>query len=84
MEPAHLIATDNKEIVNDLSFDWSGKRLAIVTAERKIKIYTKENPEDDPKVNWVLTSDFSAHLGPIWKIKWAHPDFGSIIATCIF
>lgn len=25
-----------------------------------------------------------AHDGPIWKVKWAHPDFGNILATCSY
>ena len=32
----------------------------------------------------MLTSEFTAHDGPIWKVKWAHPDFGDIIATCSY
>lgn len=33
---------------------------------------------------WVKTSDFAAHDAPIWKIKWSHPDFGSILASCSY
>lgn len=50
MEASNLdlktIQTDNKELVFDMSFDWFGKRLAVVTAERKIKIYEKGENEE--------------------------------------
>ena len=72
-----VVDTDNKELVNDMSYDWFGRRLAIVTAERKIKIYELNN-----KKVWKKSSEFMGHNGPIWKVKWAHPDFGTIIATC--
>lgn len=27
---------------------------------------------------------FKAHQGSVWKLSWAHPEFGQIIATCSF
>ena len=71
------ISIDSKEMVYDMSYDWFGKRLAVVTAERKIKIYLLNEAGE-----WKKSSEFMGHDGPIWKIKWAHPDFGTIIATC--
>jgi WD40 repeat protein len=71
------LQTDNRELVYDMSFDWFGKRLAVVTAELKIKIYEKND------LNlWEKTADFKGHDGPIWKVRWSHPDYGSMIATC--
>lgn len=73
----HSIEIDTKELVLDMTYDWHGKRLAIVTADRKVSIYVKQ---DDGK--WIKQSEFTAHYGPIWKIKWAHEYFGNIITTC--
>lgn len=25
-----------------------------------------------------------AHYGPVWKLAWAHPEFGQILASCSF
>jgi nucleoporin SEH1 len=33
---------------------------------------------------WVCQSAFKAHSGPIWRISWAHPEFGNILASCSF
>lgn len=27
---------------------------------------------------------FQTHSGSVWKVTWAHPEFGQIIATCSF
>jgi len=31
-----------------------------------------------------LTASWKAHNGSVWKVTWAHPDFGQVIATCSF
>ena len=29
-----------------------------------------------PQVSW------KAHLGPVWRVSWAHPEFGQLLASC--
>jgi protein transport protein SEC13 len=29
-----------------------------------------------------LTGQLKGHDGPVWKVAWAHPKFGSVLATC--
>jgi len=31
-----------------------------------------------------LTASWKAHSGSVWKVTWAHPEFGQVIATCSF
>jgi WD40 repeat protein len=71
------VEIESKEMILDMTYDWHGKRLAIVTADRKIAIYIKTE-----EGKWSKHSEFTAHNGPIWKIKWAHEHFGNILATC--
>ncbi|KAG0730161.1 Nucleoporin SEH1 [Chionoecetes opilio] len=33
---------------------------------------------------WVCTASWKTHCGSVWKVTWAHPEFGQIIATCSF
>lgn len=30
------------------------------------------------------TADLIGHEGPVWQITWAHPKFGSLLASCSF
>ena len=46
---------------------------------KQIKIWDKQE-----NGNWLKTSDFAAHDAPIWKVKWAHPDFGCLLASCSY
>lgn len=29
-------------------------------------------------------SHAQAHNGPVWKLEWAHPEFGQVLASCSF
>jgi nucleoporin SEH1 len=33
---------------------------------------------------WVCSSSWKTHFGSVWKVTWAHPEFGQVIATCSF
>jgi hypothetical protein len=30
------------------------------------------------------SSPTQAHLGSVWRVVWAHPEFGQLLATCSF
>ena len=40
------------------------------------------NMADDGK--WSMSGKIKSHQGSVWKVTWAHPEFGSILATCAF
>lgn len=33
---------------------------------------------------WHCTSNWKSHSGSVWKVTWAHPEFGQVLATCSF
>lgn len=68
---------ETREPLIDMSFDWKGERVAIVTADRRVLIYNKTA---DGK--WLKNSEYNPHNGPIWKVKWAHEYLGNFLATC--
>ncbi|KAF7232452.1 hypothetical protein EG68_09472, partial [Paragonimus skrjabini miyazakii] len=37
-----------------------------------------------PDGQWVCTARWRCHLGSAWRVTWAHPEFGQVIATCSF
>ena len=53
--------------------------MATCSSDSKIKIYDR-----DASGSWIKRCDFSAHDSAIWKVKFAHPDFGNILATCSY
>ena len=73
LKPGH------EDVVNDLVFNYYGKRLASCSADKKIKVWTL----DESKQEW-LSEDVStrAHQDNIWRLSWAHPEFGQLLASC--
>jgi len=74
-----FIDTYHQDIVHDISFDWYGNRIATCSSDRKVKIFYKIGA-----TQWKKIYEFTAHDAEVRKVKWAHPDFGSIIATCSY
>ena len=81
MQNFQYICKDLKSMIYDMSFDWFGNRIAIATENQQISIF-KQNQYNE----WIQEYENwnSGHSGPIWKIKWAHPSFSNIIATCSY
>jgi WD40 repeat protein len=73
------IDTEHDDLIHDLSYDFYGKRLATCSSDQKIKVF--DLTEDG---TWKLTYEWKAHSGSIWKVAWAHPEFGNVIASCSF
>lgn len=63
-------------IVHDMSFDWTGRRLAAVCSDKTIRTFTKKVEK------WVKEEVLNIQGAAAWKVKWARPEFGTIIATC--
>jgi WD40 repeat protein len=60
-----------------MSFDWTGRRLAAACSDKIIRMYTKKGDK------WVEEAPIKIMQGAsAWKVKWARPEFGTIIATC--
>lgn len=56
--------------------DYYAKRLATCSSDKTIKIF------DITGETQVQTSVLNGHDGPVWQVTWAHPMFGSLIASC--
>lgn len=77
---------------HDAQFDYYGRRLAAATGAPVVPEDSKGLPEGDYAVQiWDVTEgqqklvgQLKGHDGPVWKVTWAHPKFGSLLATCGF
>jgi len=77
---AHNIAGGHKDLIHDVAFDWYGDRMATCSSDQHVKIWDR-----DPATNtWKSSSSWKSHSGSVWKVTWAHPEFGQIVATCSF
>ena len=53
-------------------------RLATCSSDRTVKIFQVEADKQ------THVADLRGHEGPVWQVAWAHPRFGSILASCSY
>lgn len=73
------ITDAHEDLIHDAVLDYYGKRLATSSSDKTIKIF-----EVDGTDNYRLVETLVGHHGPVWQVAWAHPKFGSILASCSY
>jgi len=79
MRVFHRFEMQHDDLIHDISYDYYGKRMATCSSDQRIKVW-----DQNEKGEWICTADWKAHSGSVWKIIWAHPEFGQVIASCSF
>uniref|UniRef100_A0A8D8YLQ0 Nucleoporin SEH1 n=1 Tax=Cacopsylla melanoneura TaxID=428564 RepID=A0A8D8YLQ0_9HEMI len=79
MYEAHSINAEHKDLIHDVAYDYYGLRMATCSSDQNIKVW-----DQDENGKWYLSANWKAHSGSVWKVTWAHPEFGQVIATCSF
>jgi len=62
-------------MIHDAVLDYYGRRLATCSSDKTIKIF-----EVDGETHR-LTETLRGHDGAVWCVAWAHPSFGTILAS---
>jgi protein transport protein SEC13 len=70
------IETQHTDVVHDSQFDYYGQFVATASSDGSVKIF---NAKDQ-----LLCATLNGHEGPVWTVAWAHPRFGSVLATASF
>jgi len=92
MSPAGAAATQtatqtlesgHQDVVHDVAMDYYGKRLATCSSDRTIKLFSVGAQEQHTSSSSPLAT-LTGHEGPVWQVAWAHPKFGSILASCSY
>mmetsp|Transcript_214 Transcript_214/g.343 ORF Transcript_214/g.343 Transcript_214/m.343 type:complete len:322 (+) Transcript_214:219-1184(+) len=69
----------HEDFIHDVEYDFYGKRLATCSSDHKIKMWSA-----GPSGEWQCEAELEGHKGAVWKVAWAHPEFGQILASCSF
>ncbi|KAI0084687.1 WD40 repeat-like protein [Irpex rosettiformis] len=75
-----LIPNAHNDLVTDAAYDFYGLRLATCSLDQRIKVWQL----DERDGTWSVEDDWKAHDAAITKVSWAHPEFGTIIASSSF
>ena len=86
------IETAHSDMVHDVQLDWHGRRLATCSSDRTIKIFQVDSSQQSDggagpasgSSSQQLIDTLQGHTGPVWAVSWAHPKFGSILASCSY
>lgn len=76
--PGLRIETGHPDAVTDVALDNFGKRVATAYSDNTIKII------DASGTNSSQLATLTGHQGPVWKVSWSHPKFGSLLASCSY
>lgn len=61
-------------MLHDAQMDFYGKRLATCSSDRTVKVFDVEKKKQ--------LAELKGHSGPVWEVCWAHPKYGSLLASC--
>jgi len=72
------LETHHEDMVHDAQLDYYGLKLATCSSDRTIKIFDLDGEERRE------LETLKGHDGPVWRVDWAHPKFGIILASCSY
>lgn len=72
------LTTTGMGLMHDCQLDYYGKRVAAAASNNTVAVWDITDGQQRP------VGQLSGHEGPIWKVSWAHPKFGSLLATCSY
>ncbi|KAM3568696.1 hypothetical protein VYU27_009186 [Nannochloropsis oceanica] len=72
--------TQHEDMVHDAQLDYYGKKLATCSSDRTIKIFEVNNDHTSSSPPYTIQQ----HVGPVWEIAWAHPRWGSLLASASY
>lgn len=76
---AKSIAAEHKDLIHDVAFDFYGRRMATCSSDQSVQVW---DLKDDGE--WHCTASWKTHFGSVWRVTWAHPEFGQVLASCSF
>lgn len=77
MQFSHLVPR-HQDVVHDIKFDFYGNRFATCSSDRDIKVWDLV----DTTGKWKCHTIQHAHAANIWRLSWAHPQYGKLFASC--
>ena len=67
------INAEHEDLIHDVAYDFYGKRMATCSSDQKVKVW-----DQDEAGNWVCSASWKTHNGSVWKVNFAHPEFGQV------
>ncbi|CAD5213557.1 unnamed protein product [Bursaphelenchus okinawaensis] len=75
---AFLPAYEHKDVITHVELSLDGLILCVVSVDKVITLWRRV----DGFGKWTKYQKFKGHSGAIWRVRFAHPSFGNLLATC--
>eukprot|EP00607_Mallomonas_marina_P007910 CAMPEP_0182424008 /NCGR_PEP_ID=MMETSP1167-20130531/10133_1 /TAXON_ID=2988 /ORGANISM="Mallomonas Sp, Strain CCMP3275" /LENGTH=328 /DNA_ID=CAMNT_0024603469 /DNA_START=106 /DNA_END=1089 /DNA_ORIENTATION=+ len=72
------LSLHHDDLVHDIAFDYYGNRFATCSSDKRIKVWDQNEETGE----WSCSDISGAHVDTIWRLTWAHPEFGQLLASC--
>jgi len=76
MEASSSVQTQHSDCIHDAQLDYYGARLATCSSDKLVKIFEVADRSH--------VADLKGHDAPVWQVAWAHPKFGTYLASCSY
>lgn len=70
---------EHTDVIHDTQFDYYGQLLATASSDRTVGIHLAR-----PGAPLQRLATLCGHEGPVWMVSWAHPRFGSVVASASY
>jgi len=74
--------TGHEDVIQDIAADFHGERIATCSADQRIRVWERRAVGGQRDAGWVCTAVLKGHAGIVYKLAWAHPEFGRVLASC--
>ncbi|VDL74025.1 unnamed protein product [Nippostrongylus brasiliensis] len=69
----------HRDLIHQVAFDHHGRRLATCSSDMTLSVWDRA-----PDGSWAKAASWKVHGGAVWRVVWAHPEFGQLLATCSY
>ncbi|WFD07606.1 GTPase-activating protein S13 [Malassezia vespertilionis] len=73
------VETFHEDAVHDAQLDFYGSQLATCSSDRTVKVFEVQGGTATGPGETLV-----GHEGPVWQVAWAHPSFGTILASAAY
>lgn len=71
-----IMLSMHMDYIHHVAFDVYGRRMATCSGDRFVRIWDLNDTG-----NWNLVGEWQAHRSSVTYVCWAHPEFGTLLAT---
>jgi nucleoporin SEH1 len=72
-----VLSSLHHDYIHMVAFDVYGRRMATCSGDRLVRIWDLTDTGA-----WILGASWQAHRGAVTGVAWAHPEYGSVVASC--